>query len=335
MKRYLLKDYLLPGLAAGAAVFATVTVVRTQPVRATTEPASPPPASSFSETVAAVGLVEASTEHISVGTPVSGIVAEVLVRVDQAVRAGTPLFRLETRQLEASLAVEESRREAAKARLATARSEAADLADRLDRSRKLRSGTVISEEELVRIGFALKSAEARAAEAVAQLGVAESLVAAARTEIARCTVVAPIDATVLQLKIRPGEFASAGGPNGATTAPLLILGNLNPLHLRVDIDEHEAWRVRPGSRARGHVRGNAALSAPLAFVRLEPFVIPKRSLTGDSVERVDTRVLQAIYRLDPVDSTKAKDLRLYPGQQMDVFIEAPREAVGAAPEAGR
>jgi transketolase len=48
----------------------------------------------------------------------------------------------------------------------------------------------------------------------------------------------------------------------------------------------------------------------------EPFVIPKRSLTGDSIERVDTRVLQAIYRLDRTD------LRLYAGQQMDVFIEA-------------
>ena len=76
MKRSPLKAYLLPVLAIGSAVFATVTVVRTQPVRTTTEPASPPPASSFSQTVAAVGLVEASTEHISVGTPVSGLVAD-------------------------------------------------------------------------------------------------------------------------------------------------------------------------------------------------------------------------------------------------------------------
>lgn len=308
-----MKQYLLPVLAAGAALFATVSVVRTQPVREVTEPVSPPPASSFTDTVAAVGLIEASTEHISVGTPLSGVVTEVLVTLNQSVRAGTPLFRLDTRALQASLAVHESQLTAARARQATAQCQVEDLNDRLERSLKLRSSTVISEEELIRTRFALKVSQARVVEAQAEVAVAEASAASVRTEITRSTILAPMDATVLQLKIRPGEFATAAG---APTSPLLLLGNLSPLHLRVDIDEHEAWRVQPGTRAKGHVRGNAALASPLSFVRFEPFVIPKRSLTGDSIERVDTRVLQAIYRLDRTD------LRLYAGQQMDVFIEA-------------
>jgi len=308
-----MKQYLLPVLAAGAALFATVSVVRTQPVREVTEPVSPPPASSFTDTVAAVGLIEASTEHISVGTPLSGVVTEVLVTLNQSVRAGTPLFRLDTRALQASLAVHESQLTAARARQATAQCQVEDLNDRLERSLKLRSSTVISEDELIRTRFALKVSQARAVEAQAEVTVAEASAASVRTEIARSTILAPMDATVLQLKIRPGEFATAAG---ATTAPLILLGNLSPLHLRVDIDEHEAWRVQPGTRAKGHVRGNADLASPFSFVRFEPFVIPKRSLTGDSIERVDTRVLQAIYRLDRTD------LRLYAGQQMDVFIEA-------------
>jgi multidrug efflux pump subunit AcrA (membrane-fusion protein) len=307
-----MKQYLLPVLAAGAALFATVSVVRTQPVREVTEPVSPPPASSFTDTVAAVGLIEASTEHISVGTPLSGVVTEVLVSLNQSVRAGTPLFRLDTRALQASLAVHESQLTAARARQATAQCQVEDLNDRLERSLKLRSSTVISEDELIRTRFALKVSQARAVEAQAEVTVAEASAASVRTEIARSTILAPMDATVLQLKIRPGEFAAAGAP----TSPLLLLGNLSPLHLRVDIDEHEAWRVQPGTRAKGHVRGNADLASPLSFVRFEPFVIPKRSLTGDSIERVDTRVLQAIYRLDRTD------LRLYAGQQLDVFIEA-------------
>jgi hypothetical protein len=49
---------------------------------------------------------------------------------------------------------------------------------------------------------------------------------------------------------------------------------------------------------------------------VEPFVVPKKSLTGDSTERVDTRVLQGLYSFDP------KSLPVYVGQQMDVFIEA-------------
>ena len=307
-----MKQYLLPVLAAGAALFATVSVVRTQPVREVTEPVSPPPASSFTDTVAAVGLIEASTEHISVGTPLSGVVTEVLVSLNQSVRAGTPLFRLDTRALQASLAVHESQLTAARARQATAQCQVEDLNDRLERSLKLRSSTVISEDELIRTRFALKVSQARAVEAQAEVAVAEASAASVRTEITRSTILTPMDATVLQLKIRPGEFAAAGAP----TSPLILLGNLSPLHLRVDIDEHEAWRVQPGTRAKGHVRGNAALASPLSFVRFEPFVIPKRSLTGDSIERVDTRVLQAIYRLDRTD------LRLYAGQQMDVFIEA-------------
>ena len=307
-----MKHYLLPALATGAALFAAVSVVRTQPVREVTEPVSPPPASSFTNTVAAVGLIEASSEHISVGTPLSGVVTEVLVTLNQSVRAGTPLFRLDTRALQASLAVHESQLAAARARQATAQCQVEDLDDRLQRSLKLRSSTVISEEELIRTRFALKVSQARVVEAQAEVAVAEASAAAVRTEITRSTILTPIDATVLQLKIRPGEFATAG----THTAPLILLGNLNPLHLRVDIDEHEAWRVQPGTRAKGHVRGNAALASPLSFVRFEPFVIPKKSLTGDSIERVDTRVLQAIYRLERTD------LRLYPGQQMDVFIEA-------------
>src|SRR5258708_40357599 len=59
------------------------------------------------------------------------------------------------------------------------------------------------------------------------------------------------------------------------------------------------------------------LTTPLKFVRFEPFVLPKKSLTGDSTERVDTRVLQVIYRVE------RDDLRLFVGQQMDVFIDAP------------
>jgi hypothetical protein len=54
----------------------------------------------------------------------------------------------------------------------------------------------------------------------------------------------------------------------------------------------------------------------MTFVRVEPYVVPKKSLTGDNTERVDTRVLQVIYALD------SKEQTFYVGQQMDVFIDA-------------
>ena len=43
---------------------------------------------------------------------------------------------------------------------------------------------------------------------------------------------------------------------------------------------------------------------------------PKKSLTGDNTERVDTRVLQVIYAVDGPTNNK-----LFDGQQVDVFID--------------
>ena len=121
------------------------------------------------------------------------------------------------------------------------------------------------------------------------------------------------------MKVHPGEFAAAG----VTATPLILLGSLKPLHVRVDVDEHEAWRVRPEANAIATIRGNPELKTPLTFVRFEPFVVPKKSLTGDSTERVDTRVLQVIYRVEN------NSLSLFVGQQMDVFIaEAAPQTAG-------
>ena len=87
---------------------------------------------------------------------------------------------------------------------------------------------------------------------------------------------------------------------------------------RVDVEEHEASRVQSETRAIAAVRGYAEVKTPLAFVRFEPFVVPKKSLTGDSAERVDTRVLQVIYQIEDTN------LPLFVGQQMDVFIDASK-----------
>jgi hypothetical protein len=64
-------------------------------------------------------------------------------------------------------------------------------------------------------------------------------------------------------------------------------------------------------------RGSLQEKYPLEFVRVEPFVMPKKSLTGNNTERVDTRVLQVIYRFDPTGRPP-----LFVGQQVEVFIEA-------------
>jgi multidrug resistance efflux pump len=147
----------------------------------------------------------------------------------------------------------------------------------------------------------------------AALTSAQASVEQVKIETARRTIVAPISGRILQIKIRPGEFAQ----NGVVDPPLMLLGDDTRLHVRVEIDENLAWRFDATAPATAFVRGNPESSVELQFERVEPYVVPKTSLTGSSTERPDTRVLQVIYGFE------RKELPVYVGQQVDVFIQAP------------
>ena len=312
-----MRRFILPLIGILAAAWAAYAIVHTTTHRESTIPPSPPPVSDFRDTVAAVGLVEASTENIAIGTPLSGIVPKVFVGAGDAVRAGDPLFELDTRQLRAELDVRRQTLAVARSRARVADARLDDLRRQLSFAEQVKDKRAVSAEELSRRRSAVDTAAAELDEARAQVATAEAQVRATAVEIERSTVRSPIDAEVLQVKLRVGEFAAAA----PSESPLIVLGRSKPLHVRVDVDEHEGWRVRAGSAAVGRLRGNAELKTPLSFVRFEPLVVPKKSLTGDSTERVDTRVLQVIYKVEQ------DDLPLFVGEQLDVFIDAGQVAL--------
>ncbi|HMJ66103.1 MAG TPA: HlyD family efflux transporter periplasmic adaptor subunit [Candidatus Binatia bacterium] len=307
-----MKRFIIPFFAVAAATFGVISIVGSHPKREASTPPSPPSVSPYQHTVAAVGLVETSTENIAIGTPLSDVVREVFVSVGQPVRAGEPLFKLDDRHLRAELTMRQADLRVADSQVEVNAAMLDDVTRHLTFAESLKNKNAISAEDLARRQSAVTTAHARLDAAKAQVTAAAAQIRFAETQIERSIIRAPIDGEVLQVKIHPGEFAVAG----ATATPLILLGRLRPLHIRVDVDEHEAWRVRPEAKATASVRGNPDLKAPLTFVRFEPFVVPKKSLTGDSTERVDTRVLQVIYRLENVS------LPLFVGQQMDVFIDA-------------
>ncbi len=57
------------------------------------------------------------------------------------------------------------------------------------------------------------------------------------------------------------------------------------MHVRADIDEHDIAEFRPDAKAVLQMRGKDDRHYPLKFVRVEPFVVAKRWLTGDNTER--------------------------------------------------
>ena len=96
-------------------------------------------------------------------------------------------------------------------------------------------------------------------------------------DIERYTVRALVRGRVLQNKIRIGAFLEGGAPSDSS----MLLGNDDRLFVRADIDENDAWRIQPGAQAVAFVRGNPDLHTALKFERVDPYVLPKTSLTGD------------------------------------------------------
>lgn len=315
MSRSPFATYVLPAIAVVALGAGIAVIAHQQPTHALVDPAVPPPAPPPAQaaTIGAVGLVEAASEQIGIAASVAGPVTEVRVQPGQMVHAGDVLFVQDDRQPRADLAVRRADLDSARARLAEAESTAADLADQLARAErlsKMAQGVSISEDTLLRRRYAARTADAHVITARAEVASAEATLLAAQVTVERLAVRAPIDGTVLQVNVRIGESA----PAEPLATPLVIMGQLSPLHLRTDIDETDVPRFDPRAAAWASPRGAADKRVKLALVRVDPLVVPKQSLTGSGTERVDTRVLRVVYAFDP------KDLPAYPGEQMDVFI---------------
>lgn len=303
--------YLPPILAALGIGFAVLTAAKGSktlpPMPPVVEPATPP----FVSSVAGAGIVEANTENIAIGTHIPGVVSHLYVSVGSKVRAGDPLFKLDDRDLRAQLAVRRASLRVANTNVKVARASLADLENQLTLAERLTDKRAISVEELDRRRFAVCIARAKLAQSRADVVSEKTQIKETEMNLERIIVRAPVVGEILQSKIHPGEYAPAGIPQ----TPLMLLGNVEPFNVRVDVDENDAWRVRQGSPAVAFLRGNREMKTPLKFIRFEPYIIPKKSLTGDSIERVDTRVLQVIYRIEN------DTLPVFAGQQMDVFIE--------------
>jgi RND family efflux transporter MFP subunit len=309
----MIRKYVLPLLSILGVIFGAYMVsvgCRREPVAG---PVAEPSHAPFKSYVAGAGIIEAATENIAVATPVGGVATEIYVKVGDHVTAGQPLFKLDDRNLRATLAVEKAQIDSAQAKLNVDIASLNDLQNQLDFYQSVSDTRAVSREELDRKKFAAETGKAHVASSRADVAAAQAQAAATQVDIERLTVTAPVTGQVLQVNLRLGEYADAGPMSTA----LMLLGNVDELHVRVDVDENDAWRVSPTAPAIAFVRGNPQLSTPLRLVRIEPYVIPKKSLTGDTTERVDTRVLQVIYAFDRTA------LPVYVGQQMDVYIEAP------------
>lgn len=353
--------FVLPLVAIAGLAYGVVAVLDARKVTPPSVPTVQPPKRPAMRSIAGSGLIEARMENIPVGSPAPGVVWEVFVKIGQKVAKDDPLFRLDDRELKADLAAREASLAAERAQLhrlqvaprpedippaqaaveeAVARLADADAA--LNRSDRLYQRQMVPAGDYDKDRFTAAAARAALAKANSDLAkilagswkedievakaamqMAQSQVDGVKVNIDRLTVRAQADGEVLQVNIRPGQFAASIWKD-----PLIVLGDVKRLHVRVDVDENDLPLFRPGTDAIATLKGRPQVQFPLEYVKVEPYVIPKRSLTGDNAERVDTRVLQVIYALPdkrPVD--------VFVGQQMDVYLRAGTLPVGVAMDA--
>lgn len=269
-----------------------------------------PPKKTQPDDVAATGILEARGENVAIGVPIPGLVKSVKVAVNQTVKEGDELLQLDDRELSASLLKQKAAVGVAEAERIVAQAQLAKVQDMLDRLKSVPDQRAISQDDLRNRTNDVLVAKAQQQAAEAQLASAKADVNQTELLIERLTVKAPRAGTILQVNIRAGEYASPQNKQ-----PALVLGDIETLHVRADVDEQNATRIAPGKDATLYLKSDSTRKYTVKFVRVEPYVIPKVSLTGASTERVDTRVLQVIYELE-----KPKGDSLYVGQQVDVFI---------------
>jgi HlyD family secretion protein len=281
--------------------------------------------------VIAPGRVEPATEERDVTAELRGKLAEVLVDEGDKVAEGQIVarliddeFRARVAQGRASVALREAelertlngargqeRREAqAQVREAQAQLDQAKL-DLARREPLARQGHT-SNEALDRARTDVSAAEARLRArqeraglidararsedidiARAQLALAKGQLAEAEAFLDKTRVRSPIDGIVLHRFKRTGEGVSDQPPT-----PIVKVGDLSRLRVRVDVDETDVARVAVGMRA--HVTSDAWPGRRFegTVVRVGQRLGRKTMRTDDPTERNDTKVLETLIELD-------------------------------------
>jgi len=298
--------------------------------------------------------------NINIYPEVSGAVTKIPVSEGQIVRKGTPLLIMDDSvqkaiaeqqksQAEAALALLEELKsqprketlEIAKAQVETASASLKSAQDQLDKQSKsyelnpksvskdvldnaengvkvakANLGVVQRQYELTKAGawiYDIRNQEK-------QYNALSKAFTASNALLAKYTIKAPIDGVVLSVNTAVGSYVSSQGAYDTYTqglAPVMVMGSSeNYIGVRCYIDEILLHRLPQGTqmKAQMFIRGTN-ISIPLEYVRVQPYVSPKIALSNQRTERVDERVLPVIFRFE-----KPKDIHLYPGQLVDVYI---------------
>ncbi len=283
-------------------------------------PAFTPASNPYPRGIYANGIIEsyqASGANINIYPEVPGTVRIIRVREGAAVKKGDLLILIDD-------AVQRATVEQQKAQVALAEASfknAGDQFDKLNKSYAMEPLSVSKND--------LDNAQNAASVAKANAEVARKQYELARTLLSKYAINAPADGVILSINTAVGSYVSAQGSYDTytqTLTPILVMGSSHPfIGVRCYIDEILVHRLPPAAQIRAtmSIPGTDA-KIPLEYVRVQPYISPKIELSNQRTERVDVRVLPVIFRCP-----RPRDISLYPGQLVDIYIEETRDTTGS------
>lgn len=316
MKRPSFSRSILPVIAISGIVGSFIYIASSQPDTSLSNPretpARTPEAQRRGGSIVGTGVTEPSSETVDIAAHIPGVVAKVFVVPGEQVAAGQALLEIDSRDARAALNEAAARAAAARQSIAAAQTALRVAQNQYALYQNVDDARAVSQQEVITRRDAVADARAQLGVARAQARQADAQMIQARVEVDRHTVRSPAAMEVLQVDTRAGEYAGTQG----TASVLMKLGATKPLHVRLDIDENQIEKVALGQPAVISARGDAGRQVKAVFVRAEPLIVPKRSLTNSATERVDVRVLQLIFALPE------EGVGFFVGQQVDGFVPA-------------
>ncbi len=251
----------------------------------------------------AAGLIE-PVRVVEVKSNAAGEVLEVAVESGDQVARGALLAEIDPRDVQSAVDQAAADLDSARVRVATAEAEQA-------RSRRLRDEGLIPQSEYEKTVEVTAAAQATLVRARATLRLAQEK----RQDV---TIRAPIDGTLLERTVEPGQIIASASSNVSGGTTLFRMADLGEMQVRARVDEVDIGRVRPGQPARVTVEAYPGRTFRGAVAKIEPQAIVEQNIT----------MFPVLVRLPNPEGL------LRPGMNAEVTVEiASREDVVAVPNA--
>ena len=199
-------------------------------------------------TVTATGNLEPRNQ-VDIGSELSGTIRTVTVDVNDEVKAGQVLTKLDTTRLEAQVLQAQSSLASAEARvlqsLAGLKEARANLA-RLQKVRELSNNKLPSQQDMDVAESAVAQGEGEEAAARAAVAQAKANLDAVKTDLSKTDIRSPINGVVLVRSVEPGQTVAS-----SLQAPVLftLAEDLKKMELHVAVDEADIGSVEVGQDA--------------------------------------------------------------------------------------